>query len=336
MAVARPARVLLVGAGHAHLHLLTQAARFRQAGCALAMVSPRWFRYSGTATAVLDGTGPAEQGCLAAAALAARHGVPFHDGEVAQVDRSRQQCRAGDGTVHDYDLVSFNIGSRVRVPAGDAMAYAAKPLADLLTVPSLGDAAVLGGGATGIEIACALARPGVRRRVQLVAPSGVGVGLPCGARGVVVRTLAELGIQVVSVRDGTEAFAVHATGLHPPPLMRSLGLTCAGDGALSTDATLCSPDDPRVFAVGDCAHFQPRPLPRVGVYGVRAAPVLAANLIARAQGRSLKPFRPQRSALSILNLGVTGLAVRGRWWWAHPLMLRWKGHIDQQWLQRYR
>ena len=51
------------------------------------------------------------------------------------------------------------------------------------------------------------------------------------------------------------------------------------------------------------------------MFGVRAAPVLLANLIARATDAPLKAYRPQARWLSIVDLGDgTGLATRGGLW----------------------
>ena len=52
-------------------------------------------------------------------------------------------------------------------------------------------------------------------------------------------------------------------------------------------------------------------LPKAGVYAVRQGPVLVANLRARLEGRPLRPYRPQRDFLSLLNMG-DGVVLNGR------------------------
>jgi NADH dehydrogenase FAD-containing subunit len=78
-------------------------------------------------------------------------------------------------------------------------------------------------------------------------------------------------------------------------------------------------------------------LARVGVYGVRQAPILHHNLLAAATGRPLETFRPQKRFLLILNLGDgTGLFLRGsvvlhgRW------AFRFKDWLDRRFLQQFR
>jgi NADH dehydrogenase FAD-containing subunit len=106
-----------------------------------------------------------------------------------------------------------------------------------------------------------------------------------------------------------------ATGLQAPAVIADLGMPLSEDGRLAVGPTLQSPEDPRVFAVGDCAVITGSPRPPAGVFGVRAAPILAHNLAALGTGAHHATYAPQSRWLSILDLGDgTGLAVRGRFW----------------------
>jgi NADH dehydrogenase FAD-containing subunit len=126
---------------------------------------------------------------------------------------------------------------------------------------------------------------------------------------------------------------VLATGLVPPPLLRRAGLPTDERGALRVEAPLHAVGDARVFGGGDCIAFGPRPLPRIGVHAVRQAPVLAHNLAASLDGRPLRPYRPQRRALLILNLGDgRGLATWGPLSWYGRGPFRLKDAIDRRWL----
>ncbi|MEX2532799.1 MAG: hypothetical protein WD360_02405, partial [Nitriliruptoraceae bacterium] len=68
-------RLVLVGAGHAHLHLINRAATLRQAGIDVTLVAPRWFQYSGLATGVAAGLISASLATIDVAKLAARQNV---------------------------------------------------------------------------------------------------------------------------------------------------------------------------------------------------------------------------------------------------------------------
>src|SRR5690606_33779204 len=121
-----------------------------------------------------------------------------------------------------------------------------------------------------------------------------------------------------------------------PPWLREAGLACDGEGFVRVDACLRSLSHPKVFAAGDIASFDPRPLAKAGVYAVRQAPVLFGNLRRALLGRPLRAYRPQRRFLSLLALGgkrAVGsrgdLSFRGAWVW------RWKNRIDRRFMRRF-
>ena len=131
---------------------------------------------------------------------------------------------------------------------------------------------------------------------------------------------------------------VLATGLVAPALLAAVGLSDHGSATdgIPVRATLQHRDHEHVYAVGDCAHFMPRPLANIGVYGVRQGPVLLASLVARAAGEPLPEFTPQRHALQVLDLGDgIGLATRGPWWWMGRGALALKRRVDRRWLAHY-
>ncbi|MDO8409220.1 MAG: FAD-dependent oxidoreductase, partial [Phenylobacterium sp.] len=108
---------------------------------------------------------------------------------------------------------------------------------------------------------------------------------------------------------------VLATGLEAPPLIGALGLPVGADGRLRVSPQMQSVANARVFAVGDCAVIDGAERPAAGVFGVRAAPILLANLMAVATNAPLRAYHPQPRWLSIMDLGDgTGLALRGGLW----------------------
>ncbi len=354
--------LLLVGAGHAHLHLVERSAELAAAGYRVQLLAPRFFDYSGVASATAAGALPHDVGRIDVRSLAGACGVAFHEGTLVSLDPETRIAVTSDGARLSYEVLSVNIGSVV-VPAGVKVHPAAlrvKPLSGLVELDARlrgrggpgATVTVVGGGASGLELAAHLA---VRRdvgRVRLVeAGPVIGADLPAGARTRVGRLLAGRGVAVhtdcavreigerrVVCDDGTELshdVALLATGLTAPRLLVELGL---GDGqGVPVRATLQHVDRDDVYAAGDCAHFLPGPLPRIGVHGVRQGPVLLRSLLARARGEALPVYEPQRRALSILDLGDgVGLAVRGRWWWYGAGPLRLKRAIDRRWLKTYR
>ncbi|PFG19486.1 NAD(P)/FAD-dependent oxidoreductase [Serinibacter salmoneus] len=353
--------LLLVGAGHTHLYLVKHAAELAAAGYRVQLLAPRFFDYSGVASARAAGALSGDAGRIDVRALAAGCGVDFHEATVESLDADARIAVTSDGARLPYDVLSINIGSVV-APEGMEVhpgVLRVKPLSGLgdldVRLRALGQrgaaVTVVGGGASGLELAAHLAvRPDVAQ-VRLV-ESGpfLGADLPAGARtrisrlltkrDVVVHTgcvVSEIGERQLVCQDGTQMahdVAVLATGLAAPPLLAALGL---GDGhGVPVRATLQHVDRDEIYAVGDCAHFLPRPLPRLGVHGVRQGPVLHRSLLARVRAEPLPVYEPQRRALSILDLGgAVGLAVRGRVWWYGTGPLHLKRYIDRRWLRTY-
>ncbi len=376
----RPVRLLLVGAGHAHLPLIAAADRLRAAGVEPVLVAPAAFHYSGTVAALATRTAATAghaPGRIDVAALARRHGVRHHVGRLTDLDLDARTARtdATDGIDSGadlaWDLVSLNLGSTTTSPwaaVPDAV-IPVKPLAPLMRLGTLLDAGsparpssvtVIGGGGSGIELACGIATHPQRPRVRLLESGPVlGPSLPAGARRVVAARLAALGIAVhldarieaverdaVTGRWATSDaagsgtsdtqrmahdLAVVATGLRAAPELERWGL---GDHrGVPVTAHLQHPARPEVYAVGDCAHFLPGPLPRIGVHGVRQAPVLLAGLL--RPDRRPPAYRPRATSLAVWDLGAgAALAVRGERWWqrgAGPL----KAHLDRRWLRRW-
>lgn len=353
--------LLLVGAGHAHLSLVKQAEVLAAAGYEVRLLAPRFFDYSGVASATAAGVLSGSAGRIDVRALAAASSVALHEGTLESLDPEARIAVTSEGDRLSYDVLSLNIGSVVD-PDGVRVhptVLRVKPLSGLaeldarLRAPEGQDAVVtvVGGGASGVELAAHLSvRPDVAR-VQLVeSGTTVAADLPDGARTRVGRLLARRGVAVHTgcvVRevgqtrlvcdDGTvidHDVALLAAGLTAPPLLAELGL---GDArGVPVRATLQHVDRDEIYAVGDCAHFLPGPLPRIGVHGVRQGPVLLQSLLARRRTDTLPEYEPQRRALAILDLGDgVGLAARGNLWWYGAAVLRFKRYIDRRWLRTY-
>ena len=364
-------RVVLAGAGHAHLYALKRTAAFLSHGIHVTLIAPEAFWYSGLATGMLGGKYPAEQDQIDVAALVAQGGGDVICGRVAAVD-PRQKCvRLESGDSVAYDVLSLDLGSAPPpIPGAHDRVYAVKPISSLwrlrcdlknLSAARAGSPvriAVIGGGTSACEIAANLAALGklagaaveislLTRGLQVLAKAPPRAGV------IISQVLAAIGVKVVTsahvrafeadaaVTEDERRFgfdlAVNATGLAPSPVMQSTGLPVDAHGALIVDAFLRSTGDDFVFGGGDCIAFAGRQLPRLGVYAVREAPVLFRNLIAAAEGRPLEAYRPQKHALAILNLGDgTGLAIRGGLA-LRGRMFEWlKDRIDRKFLAGYR
>jgi selenide,water dikinase len=128
---------------------------------------------------------------------------------------------------------------------------------------------------------------------------------------------------------------VWVAGAAPPPWLAASGLPSDATGFVRVGTTLQVDGHPDLFAVGDCAAFEPA-LAKAGVFAVRQGPVLARNLRAHLSGKHLRPYRPQRDFLALLNLGdgsalgtKWGLAAEGR------SVFALKDRIDRRFVRRF-
>ena len=362
-------RLVLVGAGHAHLHLLRQAAHLRATGLEVTLIAPPRFQYSGLASGVLSGALAVDDAEIDVAALAAAFGVRHVPRPVTAIDRKARLLTLAGHASEPFDLLSLNIGSVVTDPHGLAAqphVWPVKPVANLFALrlrieteiarrgasPRI---VIAGGGTSALEIAASLCglieRAGVDPDVTVIAPD-FGTSLPAKARTRLLNLLRTRGIALLEGRvigrepgvcrsaGGGDLACDHlvlATGLTSPALIADLALPVDADRRLLVTSTLQSVDDPAIFAVGDCAVIPEHPRPAAGVFGVRAAPVLLDNLAALGLDRLLRPYQPQKRWLSIMDLGDgRGLAIRGGLWSLGRMTLWLKRRLDYDFIRRMR
>jgi selenide,water dikinase len=218
---------------------------------------------------------------------------------------------------------------------------------------------IVGGGAAGVELALAieyrlrrefpLATPHVRVIAdtpilvpQLNAGARRRLKLHLGRRGIGVHlaaAVAQVAADSVRLETGIE-FRSDATfwaaGASAPPWIAGSGLAVDTRGFMLVNDSLQCVTDRDVFGAGDCVSHEGRALPKAGVFAVRAAPVLAANLRAAAHGGALIPHVTSPRHLALIATGRRhavgawdGLAFQGAWVW------RWKDRIDRDFVARY-
>jgi NADH dehydrogenase len=119
------------------------------------------------------------------------------------------------------------------------------------------------------------------------------------ARGVIFRLNARLkdfqpGVVALSDGEIPAETLVWTAGTAPNPLLRTLPVERDKRGAVIVETTLAVKDHPGVWALGDCAAVTDgvtgKPCPPTAQFALREAPVLAKNIHAFWEGRSLRTF----------------------------------------------
>ena len=325
-------RVLLAGGGHAHAWVL-------RAGVAgeVTLVTPYpHHTYSGMLPGFVAGHYALDEIRIDVARLAARAGVKLVLGRVAALDATRRIARLEDGAELEYDIASLDVGSDSAAPA---YALAAKPFEPFMeqwleAKDRARSIAVVGAGAAGVELAMAAAHR-TSARVALFSDR------PMFRPGLARRIARQLRMNGVELRAGV-AFAdgmrkdhdlvIWTAGAAPLQWLRDSGLATCERGFVLVDDTLRSVSHPEVFAVGDCVTLRDAPHPKSGVFAVRHAPVLAANLHGER-----RRYAPQRRALALISCGARyaiaewgGVSWEGAWVW------RWKDRIDRRWVEGFK
>lgn len=308
-------RLLLLGGGHAHVHVLAAMARERFAATEVTLLTPFARQlYSGMVPGVMAGHYRADEAAIELAPLAAAAGAHLVENMAVALDAARRLVRLADGRTLGYDVLSVDTGAamdRGRLPGARAHALFVRPIEHFLgdiedlfaaAVRQAEDVVVIGAGAAGVEVALALQHrltalgesDGAAGRVALVL--GGERPLPGYPNAVVQRaeaalqraritlfrdSVTEVRADAVVLAHGARVAcsrAVVVTGAEAPPWLAGSGLALDGHGFIVTGPTLQSGSHPEVFAAGDVATRIDAPHAKSGVHAVRAGPPLAANL----------------------------------------------------------
>lgn len=349
-------QLLLAGGGHSHALVLLRwlMGGSRPPGAITLVNRSSTALYSGMVPGLVAGLYEPDACRIDLRRLCSAVEVTFIAAEITGLDLAGRQLLLADRPALTWDWLSLDVGAVTRaVGTGDLGVKPLEPfLAWLEQTPASPAAAPLrirGGGAAALELALALRGRGHEVSL-LLRDSDLQLG-NARANHLGRRLLAQAGVTVHPRAATGEAASLACTGSRAPAWLAASGLPSDGDGRVFTLPTLQVEGHPRLFAVGDCAVLRRAPRPPSGVWAVRAAPTLAANLArclnagsslaADAAPQGLQHWRPQRRALQLLADGscpgrpqavaVWGPVALG----PSPLLWRWKNWIDRRFMERF-
>lgn len=362
-----------MGGGHAHLHVLRDAALRPWPRTEMILVSPSAFHhYSGMVPGFLQGQYTEKELRFDLSRLCRLAGATLVRGFADQISARAGYVEARGRRI-PFDVASLDVGSApagMDVPGVVEHACTVRPMSRAVALRERLDEhirsaprtaavrlCVVGGGAAGVEVAMAL-----HRRIELAGrTAAVSVFerdrlLPgysararrrmaaiLRARGVAVRegcTVAAVGAENMLLAGGEAVnvdLVVWLTGAAAPPVLARSDLPLGPDGFFRVDATLRSVDGMQVWGAGDCVTLANHAgVPKAGVYAVREAPILAANLRAATQGGAFRSYHPQHSFLALLNTADGKALLRWRGWLSHSRWAAWlKDRIDRRFVAQY-
>ncbi|PZV12935.1 MAG: FAD-dependent oxidoreductase [Leptolyngbya sp.] len=286
------------------------------------------------------------------AELLADTGVRFQQATVANIDLEAQRVQFQDGTDLIYDRLVLALGGETPLNQASGAAEYALPfrtvadahrLEERLRILEESDAekirvAIVGGGYSGVELACKLAdRLGDRGRLRLVELSdqllrtspefnrtsaskalqdrSVWLDLETAIEGITSDTIS------LNYKNTVDTIPVDVVlwtvGTRVAEVISALPLKKSDRGKVVLTNTLQVMDQPHVFALGDladCKDAEGQQVPPTAQAAFQQADYLGWNLWASLTGRPLLPFRYQylgeMMTLGTDNATLTGMGIK--------------------------
>lgn len=361
--------LVLVGGGHAHVHVIKQLAKEPLDDVQVILISTNKKQYySGMASAYLEGLYTEADFSFNLPRLCAQSGITFIEDTVMAIDPGGNSLETVAGLRLAFDILSLDSGSELAgktIPGAQEFAHLIKPLGNLIGIKKALVAAdrplnivITGAGAAGVEIAlsirCLATQNGQSVTITIIeAGPEIMPGYQPGVKQACQKRLAEANIILLSNQRVSEITSkdlrlasatlvpydliIWAAGATASRFYREAGLPVDQGGYLLVQPTLQAVDHPNIFGAGDCIAFKDYDyVKKVGVYAIREAPVLWENLRNSLAGKPLVRYQPQKSYLAIINQGdrygllsYRGLVLKGRLVW------RLKDRIDRRFMTSY-
>lgn len=357
-------KLLLLGGGHAHVHVLKSLIDKPLHDVEIALVSPYARQvYSGMLPGWVAGHYTINDCVIPLPPLVKKAGAIFRQTAADGIDLQRNIVHCIDGSEIPFDVLSIDAGPVANlnmIPGAKDNAIAIRPIESF--IESIAEMqrevearrnthiAFIGAGAGGVELALAMRHTfSNRAEVTLISaentlPGKVGERLArhLQVRGVklipneAAARVAPGAVLLESAQVINADIIIIATGTAAATWPRDAGLATDARGFIAVNDFLQSTSHENVFAAGDCATMTNFARPKSGVYAVRAGPPLAENLRRFIRGESFKSYAPQKRSLYLVSTGDKyaiaswgNIAVEGKWVW------RWKDKIDRGFMAKY-
>ena len=350
--------ILLVGAGHSHLHCLKQLAENSDSSNQWILLSPsRYQYYSGMFSGFAEGLYHESDIRIDLQPLSKSGGVNMIIARAQMVDPENKILYTSAGNELSFDVISFDIGSldgHEDIEGVNEWKTGIKPNY-LFTkqVDALRNGlnlVVVGGGAAGTEMALSL-----QAWRNKHTPSAMPLKLIQSSKQSLMnanrmsqkklhllkgRRVVKISKDKIFLDNRQEVLydqLLFLGGARSSSLFNDSNIPTDEEGFMLVTDFLQSTKYLSMFGAGDCiALASHHHLLKDGVNAVRQGPVLWKNLNAFIQNEPLISFKPKKRHLIILSIGnQTGMLVYGR----IKILSKWawklKDHIDRRFMKKH-
>ena len=279
-------------------------------------------------------------------------GIQFYQSTVSAIDINQQTVQLANKSELNYDRLVLALGGETPldlVPGATANAYPFRTITDAYRLeeglrileaknPEKIRVAIVGGGYSGVELACKLAdRIGQKGRFRLIEVADQILRTsPEFNREAAKKALDSKGVfidletKVVAIEKDSISLeyksqvdtipvdlVIWTVGTKVSPVVKSLPLKQNQRGQITTTPQLQVLEHPEIFALGDladCLDAEGKQVPATAQVAFQQADYTAWNIWAAITNRPLLPFRYQplgeMMALGIDNATLTGLGVQ--------------------------
>ena len=349
---------------------LANLHRFIEKGHKITVIAPSPFHYySGMGPGMLGKVYAPQEIRFATQHVVEKQGGRFILDKVFQIHPEDKIVQLASGKTHPYDVISFNTGSYVpqtEITGSGRDIFPVKPIEKLieaqdrileLAARKTIQVSIIGGGPSAAEIAGNIWRltkyyGKYLTNIKVFAGNKFMSRFKYDIQQKTARSLTKRGVKIleqgyvkeiangriilVSGRSYDTDLVFLALGVTPSPIFKASDLPTGPDGGLLVNEYLQSTGHPDIFGGGDCIHFKNQPLDKVGVYAVRANPILFHNLMASLQGKELQRFDPGGAYLLIFNMGDgTGIFQKGWLLFGGRLAFLIKDYIDRKFMKKF-
>ena len=367
-----PQKVLLAGAGHAHINLLRRLKAQRLADIEVTLITeqPKTI-YSGMLPGWMAGHYSLSDISIDAKSLSKQASVRFIQQSLAAVKANANQVTTSDNESFDYDVLSLNTGADTDIKwLNEQSDYSKNEVIPIRPIypfierwqQIIDEAnhsdhyrlAIVGAGAAAVELVLAaqytLKNINKNHQAYLICGDELLPNFNQRFRRKVINQLERHNVKVIYARaQGYSEGQLHtdtdtlsmdaviaATGVTGAAWTKNTDLQTVDGNFIAVNAVQQSVSHDNVFAVGDVATRVDRNMAHSGVHAVFGGAVEAENLLAYLKDKTLKTYKPKNRTLYLLSCGDK-YAIGS--WGKYSLQGRWvwilKKHIDKRFVKSF-